>query len=135
MPNAIATITGEQRDAIYEHIVERLTFLPDLHLCLRRGDVAIARRLSREFRQDLRLLDDLGLGDDGRSQVPVTMPADELAETLARLRADARGGLTESPEDRSNRELEEADRRRYRLIEQTAAEILAELEAQGRSRA
>jgi hypothetical protein len=46
---------------------------------------------------DLRLLDDLGLGDDGRSQVPVTMPAEELAETFARLRADARGGLTESP--------------------------------------
>jgi hypothetical protein len=44
MPNAIATITGEQRDAIYEHIVERLTFLPDLHLCLRRGDVRMQGR-------------------------------------------------------------------------------------------
>ena len=75
MPHATAIITGEQRDAIYDLLVGRLTFLPDLLAAVEQEDFETANRLVREFAEDFRLLADLGWGPDQRSEVPLTIPA------------------------------------------------------------
>jgi hypothetical protein len=131
-----ATITGEQRDAIYEFMVERLSRLPDLPLAIRHEDFSTARRLAREFRQDFLLLDDLGWRvADGRLEVALTMAPDELAETFERLRSDAKGALSESQADRESREIEEMCRARDQLILDAGTELLIELQALGRESA
>lgn len=135
MPHTTATITGEQRDAIYDLLVGRLTFLPDLLTAVEQGNFETANRLVREFTEDFRLLADLGWGPDQRSEVPLTIPAANLIAILERLRAEAQGGLSESAEERDSREAEEASRRNWRLVVGTASELLAELQVRSGERA
>jgi hypothetical protein len=131
MPHSTATITGEQREAIYEFLVAGLSRLTDLPLAIKREDFDTAKRLAREFSQYFRLLDDLGWGTDGRPEVALTMSPEELVDALRRLYADADGALGGSPEEREAREAEEADRRRDQLVLDTASDLLAELLAGG----
>lgn len=109
MPESTATITGEQRDAIYELVRDHLGGLDDIWKALRRQrDFATAERLGREFRRELRLLDDLGWPEeDDRELVELTMPAEELAPLLARLQGDAAEGLSVTRAEREARDVEE----------------------------
>jgi hypothetical protein len=93
MPHGTATINGEQREAIYEFLVEQLSRLTDLPLAIKSEDFDTAKRLAREFSQYFRLLDDLGWGADGRPEVALTMSPEELMEALRRLHIDADGAL------------------------------------------
>lgn len=127
MPRTTATISGKQREAIYEFVLERLGRLADLPLVVKQEDFDTARRLARELSGDLRLLEDLGWGEDERREVALTMPPEGLAETLRRLHEDADGALSGSPEEREAREVEEAARRRDQLVLDTASELLVEL--------
>ncbi len=131
MPHSTAAINGEQREAIYEFLVEQLSRLTDLPLAIKREDFDTAKRLAREFSQYFRLLDDLGWGADGRLEVALTMSSEELVDALRRLYTDADGALRGSPEEREAREAEEADRRRDQLVLDTASSLLAELLAGG----
>jgi hypothetical protein len=131
MPHRTATINGEQREAIYEFLVEGLSRLTDVPLAIKTEDFDTAKRLAREFSQYFRLLDDLGWSIDCRREVALTMPPEELADMLRRLYADADGALGGSPEEREARETEEADRRRDQLVLDTASSLLAELLAGG----
>jgi hypothetical protein len=131
VPHATATITGEQRDAIYDLLVGRLTFLPDLLKAVEQENFETANRLVREFTEDFRLLADLGWGPDQRPEIPLTIPAANLIAILERLRTEAQGGLSESAEERESREAEEANRRSWRLVVDTASELLAELQGCG----
>jgi len=131
VPHATAIINAEQRDAIYDLLLGRLTFLPDLLKAVEQEDFETARRLAREFTEDFRLLEDLGWGPDQRPEVPLTIPAGNLPPILERLRAEAQGGLSESAEERDSREAEEASRRRWRIVVGTASELLAELQGRG----
>ena len=134
MPHATAIINAEQRDAIYDLLLGRLTFLPDLFKAVEQEDFETARRLAREFTEDFRLLEDLGWGPDERPEVSLTIPAGNLPPILERLRAEAQGGLSESAEERDSREAEEASRRRWRIVVGTASELLAELQGRGGKR-
>jgi hypothetical protein len=88
------TITRAQRDAIYEMVINHLTGIGDVRLSVQGGDFATAKRLGRDFAQDLRLLEDLGWAETiDRETVALTVPADELTRTLARLHKDAAGSL------------------------------------------
>jgi hypothetical protein len=128
MSHQTATINGDQREAIYEFLVEQLSRLTDLPLAIKSEDFDTAKRLAREFSQYIRLLDDLGWGRaDGRLEVALTMSPEELVEALRRLYADADGALGGSPEEREAREAEEACRRRDQLVLDTASSLLAEL--------
>lgn len=131
MPRTTATISGKQREAIYEFLVEQLSRLTDIPIAIKREEFATAGRLAREFSQDFRLLEDLGWGTDGRLEVALTMPSEDLAEMVRRLRADASGALSGSPEEREAREAEEADRQRDQLVLDTASELLVELLVDG----
>lgn len=127
MPRTTATISGKQREAIYEFVLERLSRLSDLPLVIKQEDFDTARRFAREFGGDFRLLEDLGWGEDERREVALTMSPEGLAETLRRLHADADGALSGSPEEREAREVEEAVRRRDQLVLDTASGLLIEL--------
>jgi len=88
------TITRAQRDAIYEMVVTHLTGIGDVWLSVQGGDVATAKRLGRDFAENLRLLEDLGWSETiDRETVALTVPPDELTRTLARLHKDASGSL------------------------------------------
>lgn len=54
------TISHVQRDAIYEMVVDHLTPIGDVWICVGRCEYADAKRLGREFAEELRLLEDLG---------------------------------------------------------------------------
>jgi hypothetical protein len=89
-------ITRAQRDAIYEMVISHLTAIGDVWLCVDRRDFATAKRLGREFAEDLRLLEDLGWTETIDCEaVAVTVPPDELTRTLARLHKDAAGSLAD----------------------------------------
>jgi len=128
MPRPTPTISGEQRAAIYDLVVDHLSCIGDLPLAIRQEDFATARRLAHEFGQDLRLLEDLGWGPDARLEVALSMPPEELVDTFHRLHRDAKGALSESAEQRESREAEEAWKRRDELVLQTSAELLIELQ-------
>jgi hypothetical protein len=88
------TITRAQRDAIYEAVMTHLTGIGDVWICVQRRDFASAKRLGREFAEDLRLLEDLGWSESiDRETVVLTVPAQELTRTVARLHGDAAGAL------------------------------------------
>lgn len=62
-------ITAEQRDALYDEILERLGGIDDIRMAASKGMFEMADRLAREYSDELRLvMDDLGWG----GTVPVT---------------------------------------------------------------
>ena len=88
------TITRVQRDAIYELVITRLTAIGDVWLSIKRREFADAKKMGREFAEDLRLLEDLGWAETiDRDTVSLTQPPEELTSTLARLHQDASGSL------------------------------------------
>jgi hypothetical protein len=127
VPDATTTINREQRDALYEFLIDQLSRLADLPLAIKHEEYPTAKRLGREFGQYFRLLDDLGWGSDGRAEVALSMPTVELADALARLRADAKGALDGSADERESRELDEEYRQRHTLVFETSSELLVEL--------
>jgi len=104
VPATTITIDSEQRDGLYELVRNHLGSVGDLFDALERDkDFATAERLGLEFAEDIRLMQDLGWGEDaGREGVELTMPPHDLMETLQRLHGEAGlvlAGAEESPED------------------------------------
>lgn len=120
-----STITAEQRDALYRHIVIRLTGINDINLALDRGDFREASRLSDEFADCLRLLhDDLGWGEEAQCSLEFRAPTDVVRRALTRVkeRAEVEDGL----EAEEAADLE-ASRRQNQLLRETCGQVLAEL--------
>jgi hypothetical protein len=129
MPKSTVTITGEQRRAIYHLIRAHLGGLSDVCLALDREDFATAEKLGLEFGEDFRLLEDLGWEEgDNRPLIALTMPAEDLTETLKRLRAEAEGLFAESPDERRLTEEEEKAKARSRLVIETCDELIPSLD-------
>lgn len=98
------TLSAEQRDALYDLILDRLSGLGDLWLLIELEEYATADRLGREFSDDLRLiLDDLGWGGSGGS-VTLTLPPADLRRIFSTLREHAISA-------KATREQEEAEER------------------------
>jgi hypothetical protein len=97
------TITGAQRDAIYEAVITRLTAIGDVWLSIKRREFADAKRMGREFAEDLRLLEDLGWAETIDDETAsLTQPREELTHALARLHKDASasvGAYVSRPKD------------------------------------
>jgi hypothetical protein len=76
----------EQRDAIRRALLINLSGVGDIRLMLMNEDWARARRFRMEFEDDMRLLDDLGWGDDEPGErFEVTMEPVALRRLIARL--------------------------------------------------
>jgi hypothetical protein len=86
------TISRVQRNTIYEVVVNHLTAIGDVWICVDRREYADAKRLGREFAEDLRLLEDLGWAENIDCEtVSLTQPLEELTSALARVHRDASG--------------------------------------------
>jgi hypothetical protein len=133
MPSTTATITGQQRDALYEQVRNHLGALNDVWIAMEcNRDFATAERLGIEFGEDFRLLHDLGWdGSDSRKVVELTMPREDLIEVLARLRREAEGGLTDSEEERESKEKDEEILQGFRLVRNTCDELIEKLDQRG----
>jgi hypothetical protein len=88
------TIAREQRDAIYEVVIDHLSGIEDVWIAVNQGDSATAKRLGRLFAEDLRLREDLGWSEriDGET-VELHLPVSELTRTIARVHEDVAGSL------------------------------------------
>jgi hypothetical protein len=121
------TISAQQRDALYNQIVDRLSGIDDIRLAIDAGNFDAAERLGREFSDLLRLVgDDLGWGTGGAGTIELSTLPDVLRRALARLREMA------ASHDRSNQELRDELREnegRNRLVVEACDGALAELAA------
>jgi hypothetical protein len=88
------TITAPQRNALYDLILDRLSGIGDIEMAIRAKSYEDAERIGREYADDLRLLDDLGIGDGNGHSVELTAPPEVLRRTLPRLRERATGHMS-----------------------------------------
>lgn len=130
MPSTTATITGQQRDALYEQVRNHLGALNDIWIAMEcNRDFATAERLGIEFGEDFRLLQDLGWDEsDSRKIVELTVPHEDLIEVLARLRREAECGLANSEEERESKERDEEISQNFWLVRNTCDELLNKLD-------
>ncbi len=120
------TITKEQRDALYDQILDRLSGIGDIEAAIEAERYEDAERIGREYSDDLRLLlDDLGIGDGDDEPVELTTPPEVLRRVLPRLRrlADNYSAGLES-------ELVEVQeiRERNRLVSEACETVLSGLD-------
>lgn len=127
------TITGEQRNALYEQVRNHLAAIGDVAMALEQDDdLDAAERLGRQFADDLRLLEDLGWEPKAeRSSSHLTMPIGDLRRVLMRLQAEAEGGAREPEDVRRAREEEARAKAAFLAARDTCREILDTLDAQG----
>lgn len=123
------TITKEQRDALYDQILDRLSGIGDIELTIQSENYTAAERLSREYSDDLRLLlDDLGFGEGDGEPVELTAPPEVLCRVLPRMRELAERYTAGRESERAEaRELEE----RNRLVVDACEAVMGDLEATG----
>jgi hypothetical protein len=119
-------ITPEQRDALYDQILDRLSGIGDIELAIQFGHYDDAERLGREYSDDLRLLlDDLGLGHGNGEPVELTSPPEVLRRVLPRLRELAEShSAGQEPEWIEASEVKE----RNRLVSEACDAVLSALD-------
>jgi hypothetical protein len=121
------TISAAQRDALYDQILDRLSGIDDVWFAARAKNYDAARRLGREYSDDLRLLtDDLGWGKGRGGDVELSTPPDVLRRALSRLRDAA--ATHHASQEGLRAEIREAEER-DRLVVEACRRVLADLGA------
>jgi hypothetical protein len=122
------TITAEQRNLLYDNILEHLSGIGDIELARRQEDYETARRLGIAFSDELRLTsEDLGWSEEAPAEVIVLKtPPDVLRRALTRLRDVALG--LDASEEVERAELRENAERNH-LVVAACRRVLAELDA------
>lgn len=122
------TISAEQRDVLYDEILDRLGAIHDIRFAIEQEDWEAASRLGTAFSDDLRIVtQDLGWGPRrGGGPVELTSPSDVLRRALNRWR-DALLGL-DAAEEGERDALREEHERNHRLVE-ACRSVLADLDA------
>jgi hypothetical protein len=118
-------ITAQQRDALYDQILDRLSGIGDIEIAIQAERYDTAERLGREYCDDLRLLlGDLGFGEGSGEPLELSAPPDVLRRVLPRMRERAQGHIA-SVEDQWI-EAEEM-KERSRLVAEACDTVLAGL--------
>ena len=122
------TVTAEQRDVLYDEILDRLAAIDDIRFAIEQEDWELASRLGTAFSDDLRIVtQDLGWGPRrGGEPVELTCPSDVLRRALNRWR-DALLGL-DAAEEGERDALREEHERSHLLVEGCRS-VLAELDS------
>jgi hypothetical protein len=118
------TISAEQRDALYDQILDRLTGIGDIEIAIQAEQFETAERLSQEFSDDLQLLaNDLGFGEGGGNEpmIELASPPEVLRRALPRLRDLAAGYSASQEAELAELRLIED---RSRLIGEACARVL-----------
>lgn len=122
----INQITREERDALYEQVVTRLTGMDDVRVAAERGDFDAADRLAREYRDYLTVLvNDLGWGTvQQRERIMLVTPREVLRRFFRRILDSAGESRAAQSEQRDEeRRLAKADD----LLERTSQRLLRRL--------
>lgn len=126
-------ISAEQRDVLYECILDRLSGIEDIWLAASTQRYETADRLGREYSDELRLLlEDLGWGEGPEAEsIELTTPPDilrrvfgRLRDTTAEERSHRQAGWTESQEQEE----------RNRLVEEVCRVVLSALDGDAECR-
>lgn len=121
---ATLTIGPRERDVLHALMSRRLFVLGQDPPALARREGIGIDQLADQFAEDMRLMEDIGWdADDSRRAVELTMPEADLAETIRRLRRDARQAPSE---ERREQEPEESDEERWERF-RTAVDVCEEL--------
>jgi hypothetical protein len=130
MPGTTITISGSQRDGLYELVRNHLGSVGDLWDVLERDkEFATAARLGLEFGEDFELLKDIGWGEDERREsFELTMPVHDLTELLKRLHDEAEQVLHGKGTERQAREDDRATEERYLRGLDACEELLVKLD-------
>jgi hypothetical protein len=123
------TITAEERDALYDLIIVRLSGISDIWLTVCSKDYDASNRLGRQYSDELRLIvDDLGWGKGTGEAIELKAPPDVLHRVLGRLRDLAVGQNAAEEKERTEvQQLEE----RNRLVVEASQRVLATLDVRG----
>ena len=118
-------ISAAHRDALYEHILDRLSGIGDVWRAIEGEEYEVATSLGWEFSDALRLvLEDLGWGEGPGRSIQLNAPPDVLRRMFERLREAAAGQRdAEETEWIDAREREE----RNRLVAEACETVLAGL--------
>lgn len=130
MPGMTITISGPQRDGLYELVRNHLGSVGDLWDALERDkDFATAARLGLEFGEDFELLEEIGWGEDeGRESFELAMPVHDLTELLKRLHDEAEQVLHGKGTEREAREDDRVTEERYLRGLDACEELLVRLD-------
>jgi hypothetical protein len=93
-------LVRSQRDGVHRFVLRDLDDIELAAIALEKGDVDRRQSLRQQFKEDVRLLDQIGWELAARKEVyAVMLPADEIRATFGRLYAKAIGILRcDSPE-------------------------------------
>jgi hypothetical protein len=120
-----AVLSPEERNALYEQILVRLSGIGDIWIALAAERFDTAERLAAEYADELRLvLDDLGFGEGTGQAIELSAPREVLRRVLGRLRE-----LAEGEAEQTHEEWAQAAKvvKRHRLVVKTCDRILPTL--------
>lgn len=130
MTTPTLTISASERDTLHGLTLRRLLILSEKTSELAQAEGATVEQVCERFGDDLRLMEDIGwvFETDGEP-VELTMPADSLAETLKRLRRDARRAPCEERHEREPQETDDERWHRFRQAVEVCEALLQRLDS------
>jgi hypothetical protein len=111
------TISADQRNLLYDHILNRLSGIADVWRAVDREDYGAAQRLGVAVSDDLRLItEDLGWGEHAPGEtIALKTPPDVLRRALARMRDEVQ--RVDAWEEEKRGELRENQEGKHLLAE------------------
>jgi hypothetical protein len=134
MSAATLTIGPKERGTLHWLMTRRLFILGQNPPELARSEGVSLDQLAQEFGEDLQLMADLGWEvEDDRKTVDLTMPADNLAKAIRRLRRDARRAPCEARRKHDPGDADEDCWQRFRAAVDVCEELLDLLDSPRRA--
>jgi hypothetical protein len=128
--NATLTIDSRERDTLHGLLYRRLLILAENLSGLAKAEGISVEELCERFGDDLRLMEEIGwVFEADQESVALTMPAEILAETLKRLRRDARRAPFSMRHEREPKESVDERWRRFRQAVEVCEELLCRLDS------
>jgi hypothetical protein len=128
------TIDLQERDTLRGQLSRRLLILVENPSALARAEGITVVRLDERLADDLRLMEEIGWAEDGQAAVELAMPPEKLAETLKRLRRDARRARFSMRHKRESKESVGERCWRFRHAVIVCEELLTRLDLAGHKR-
>jgi hypothetical protein len=131
--NATLTIDSRERDTLHGLLYRRLLILAENLSGLAKVEGITVEELCERFGDDLRLMEEIGwVFETDQESIELVMPAETLAETLKRLRRDARRAPFSIRHKREPKESVDERWRRFRQAVEVCEELLDRLDSLAR---
>lgn len=129
---ATLTISARERDTLHGLMLRRLLILAERTPELAKAEGATVEEVCERFGDDLRLMEEVGwVFETDQESIELAMPRERLAETLKRLRRDARRAPFEMRHEREPEEDVDERWRRFRHAVGVCEELLCRLDSLG----